>query len=427
MRRPGRAAPGRRSGSPRGLRRGPAGERRRGPARTRRAGLLFGAFALAALVLLGALAQRVGSLTFFNHQVTERAAMTDATGLAASDPVKIAGVTVGQVTGVGVDHGHAVVTFTLNRGVRIRTSTQTGLRAQNVLGQEFLYLYPGTTGPLLAAGASLPLDQSLGNAGVGALLNALGPFLTAVNPKEANTLLQSLVAALQGNESEVGSLIDNAATVSTTVGSIDAQVGAVIGNLDQVLTALANRSTDLGTLLDNLQTVSQALAGRNSLLDSVVTNLSHVTGEFAGLAQANQGTLRTAIDALDSVTGAVQQNEQQLSSGLTTLGTGLAPYTEVSSYGQFFAIQTIYLCLAGETVCTYNDPSSPPAGALPGGVVPPLPLASPAGGAGSRSGVGSSGSPGAAAPGAAPAGTAGSVLQMVAGIPATAAPSGSGS
>jgi len=385
------------------------GERRRGPARTLRAGLSFAVFAVVALVLLGGLAQRVGGLTFFGHQVTERALMTDATGLVSSDPVKIAGVTVGQVTGVGVDHGHAVVTFALNRGVHVRTSTQTGLRAQNVLGQEFLYLYPGATGPMLAPGGTLPLDQSLASAGVGALLNALGPFLAAVNPKEANTLLQSLVAALQGNESQVTSLIDNAATVSSTVGSIDTQVGSVIGNLDQVLTALAQRSTDLGTLLGNLQNVSQALAGRNSLLDSVVTNLSHVTGEFAGLAQANQGSLRTAIDALDSVTGAVQQNEQQLSSGLTTLGAGLAPYTQVSSYGQFFTIQTIYLCLAGETVCTYDNPNSPPAGALPGGVVPPVPLA-PASGKTAPTG-----------------GTAGSVLQMVAGATGAGAhSSGSG-
>jgi len=290
--------------------------------------------------------------------------------------------------------------------VHLRTSTQTGLRAQNVLGQEFLYLYPGTAGGTLRPGGVLPLENSLTTAGVGALLNALGPFLSAINPKEANTLVESVNAALQGNELQVDSLIDNAATVSSTVGSLDTQVGSVIDDLDQVLTALAKRSGDVGTLLDNLQTVSQSLASRNSVLDSVVTNLSKVTGELADLTQANQGNLATTIGDLDSVTNAVQQNEQQLASGLSTLGEGLAPYTEVSSYGQFFQIQTVYLCLAGETTCTYNEPGATPAGSLPGGLVPPDPLTSGT----SSSGTSSSGTGTGSAPG-----TAGSILRMVAG------------
>ncbi len=398
--------------------------KRKGAARTRRAAISFGVFVVVSLVLLAALTQRIGNLTFFGHQTTYQADMADVTGLISSDPVKIAGVTVGQVTGVGVRHGHAVVTFTVDDTVHLHTSTETGLRSQNVLGQEFLYLYPGTTGGILRPGGVLPLQNSLTTAGVGALLNALGPFLSAINPKEANTLVESVDAALQGNELQVNSLIDNAATVSSTVGSLDTQVGSVIDDLDQVLTALAKRRGDVGTLLDNLQTVSQSLASRNSVLDSVVSNLSKVTGELANLTRANQGNLATAIGDLNSVTNAVQQNEQQLSSGLSTLGAGLAPYTEISSYGQFFQIQTVYLCLAGETTCTYNQPGATPAGSLPGGLVPPDPFApgpssTTTSSGGAPSGTGSSGAGTGAAPG-----TVGSILRMVAG---NGSGSGSGS
>ncbi len=382
--------------------------KRKGPARTRRVAISFAVFVVVSLVLLAGLTQRIGNLTFFGHQTTYHADMADVTGLISSDPVKIAGVTVGQVTGVGVQHGHAVVTFAVNNDVHFRTSTETGLHAQNVLGQEFLYLYPGTTGKILPPGGVLPLNQSLTTAGVGALLNALGPFLSAINPRQANTLIESVDAAFQGNELRVNSLIDNAATVSSTVGSLDTQVGTVIDDLDQVLNALATRSGDVGTLLDNLQTVSQSLANRNSLLDSVVTNLSKVTGELADLVQANQANLATTIGNLDSVTNAVQQNEQQLSSGLSTLGAGLAPYTEVSSYGQFFQIKTVYLCLADETTCTYNEPGATPAGSLPGGLIAPDPFSS----ATTASPATTPSSSGAAS---APSPTPGSILRMVAG------------
>jgi phospholipid/cholesterol/gamma-HCH transport system substrate-binding protein len=244
---------------------------------------------------------------------------------------------------------------------------------------------------VLGADGTLPLSSDVGSASVGALLDALGPFLSAIDPAQANTFVESVVAALQGNEVQVDQLIDDSATVSQTVGSLDTQVGQVIDNLDLVLTALAQRSSDIGPLLDNLQTVSQSLASHNQLLDGVVDNLSAVAGEFASLVQDNQGNLQSAIDGLNSVTAEVQSHEQALSDGLSTLGTGLAPYTLISSYGQWFQVQTVYTCLADETTCTYVDAANPPAGSGPGGAVAP-----------------------AVTPGAAAA-TPGSVLRMVAG------------
>lgn len=373
-------------------------------AQTRRTGpaLKFTVFAVACLVLLVGLAARIGNLSFFTHRTTYQAQLSDATGLQTADAVKIAGVTVGQVTGISVQRGRALVSFEVDNSVHLRTSTKVGLQWHNVLGQQFLYLYPGATGTELAADATLGVSHDVSSASVGALLNALGPFLSAISPQQANTFVESVLAALQGNETKVNQLIADSATVSTTVGSLDSQVGQVIGNLDQVLTALAARSSDIGTLLDNLQSVAQTLAAHNNLLDSVVTNLSAVTGEFAGLVQANQGTLTQSIDNLQSVTAEVQSHQQALATGLSTLGSGLDPYTLISSYGQWFQIQTVYTCLAGQTVCSYYDGAHPPEGSSPGGGVPPPALGS---------------SQAAAAPGV-PSTTGGSplsILKMVAG------------
>jgi phospholipid/cholesterol/gamma-HCH transport system substrate-binding protein len=382
--------------------------RRMGPA------LKFGVFALVCLVLLAGLAIRIGNLSLFSHQTTYQAQLTDATGLQTSDDVKIAGVTVGQVTGISVKRGVAVVSFHLDNSVHLRASTQVGLQWHNLLGQQFLYLYPGSTGPRLIADATIPASHDVASASVGALLNALGPFLSAINPKQANTFVESVLAALQGNESQVTQLINDSATVSSTVGSLDSQVGQVIGNLDQVLTALAQRSSDVGSLLDNLQTVAQSLATHNGLLDSVVTNLSAVTGEFAGLIQSNQGNLQASINSLQSVTAEVQNHEQSLSTDLSTLGSGLNPYTEISSYGQWFQVQSVYTCLAAETTCTYFNSANAPAGSAPGGVVPP-----------SLGGAASAASAAEAPSAAAPSSAAPSSATPSSSAPSSAAPSSS--
>ena len=331
----------------------------------------FGVFVVVSLVLLVALAVRVGNISLFTHRNTYQAQLADVTGLQPNDAVKIAGVTVGQVTGIAVQRGHAIVTFSINNDVHLRSSTKSGLQQNNVLGQQFFYLYPGSAGRVIQAGYVIPLSQSIADPGVGAFLNALGPFLSAVNPAQSNTFVQSVLAALQGNEDKVDQLINDSATVSQTVGSLDTQVGQVIDALDQVLTALAQKSSDVGTLLDNLQSVSQTLAAHNDLLDTVVTNLSKFTGQIAAVVQSNQGNLASTISDLQSVTAVVQDHEKSLSAGLSTLGSGFNPYTLISNYGQWFQVKSVYTCLAGETNCSYNNGGNPPAGSGAFGGAPP--------------------------------------------------------
>ncbi len=174
--------------------------------------------------------------------------------------------------------------------------------------------------------------------------------------------MENVSGALEGDTAQINQLINSGATIANTVGALDSQVGAVITNLDQVLSAIASRSGDLGTLIDNLQTVASSLASKNSLLDNVVSNLSGVATDLANLIGSNQSVLTSTINNLSAVAADVQNNQGQLASSLSSLGSGLAPYIQISNFGQWFAIQTVYTCLANQTTCTYYEPSDPPPG-----------------------------------------------------------------
>ncbi len=345
--------------------------------RVRRSGIFqptalkVGAFALVCLILLAGLAARIGNITFFSHRVTYSAQLTDATGLTPSDDVKIAGVTVGQVSSVSLQHGHALVTFSVNSNVHLKSGTQAGLQWQNVIGQKFLYLFPSSSGRLLKAGSMIPLSNSVPEADVGALLNSLGPLLGALHPQQSNEIVEAFANTLNGDETQVDQLIQNAATVSQTVGSVDSQVGQLVTDLNQVMSALSSRSSDLGQVIANLQGVSQTLASRNDLLDQTVGNLGTISGEVASLESNTHGNLSNAITDLQAVSAEIQGRESELSQGLSTLGSGLAGYQEISSFGQWFQIQIVYSCLANETGgCNYYQGSNPPSGSGPGGTPP---------------------------------------------------------
>jgi phospholipid/cholesterol/gamma-HCH transport system substrate-binding protein len=213
----------------------------------------------------------------------------------------------------------------------------------------------------------MPLTHDVTDASIDTFLNSLGPVLASINAKEANAFVENVSGALEGDTAQINQLINSGAAVSSTVQALDSQVGQIIGNLNQVLTALASRSGDIDSLVTNLQTVSSALASKNSLLDGVVSNLSLVATDLAGLIGNNHNTITSSINNLQAVAADVQNNQQNLATSLSSLGAGLAPYIQISQWGQWFAVETVYTCLAGQSVCPYYQPGNPPSGSGPGG------------------------------------------------------------
>ncbi len=332
----------------------------------------FALFAFICLALLAGLAVKIGNISLFSSRHTIDAQLTDVTGLANGDTVNIAGVPVGRVASIGVQHGHALVALSINNSVALHGSTDVGLRWHNVIGQKEIELFPGHGGPLLVSGSTIPLTHDVTDASIDTFLNSLGPVLSSINPEEANKFVENVSGALEGDTAQINQLINSGATVSSTVQALDSQVGHIIGNLNQVLTALASRSGDIDSLVSNLQTVSSALASKNSLLDDVVGNLSLVATDLAGLIGNNHSTITSTIDNLQAVAADVENNQQNLASSLSSLGAGLAPYIQISQWGQWFAVETVYTCLAAQSVCPYYQPGNPPAGSGIGGS-PPLP------------------------------------------------------
>ncbi len=393
----------------------------------------FAVFALVCIVLLVGLAVKIGNISLFSNRHTVNAQLNDVTGLASGDTVNIAGVPVGQVSSISVQHGHALIGMSVDNTVTLHSSTDVGMRWHNVIGQKEIELFPGNDGQVLAPGATIPLSHDVTDASINAFLNSLGPVLSSINASQANAFVENVSGALEGDTAEINQLINSGATVSTTVEALDTQVGQVIGNLNQVLTALASRSGDIDTLVTNLQTVSSALASKNTLLDQVVGNLSLVATDLAQLIGNNHNTITSTIDNLQAVAADVQNHQQDLAQSLSTLGAGLAPYIQISQWGQWFAVQTIYTCLANQTICPYYQPSNPPAGSGPFGS-PPLPaplsgistpgLPSPEGNSGTGGNSNSSSSAGGSSSAAS---SLGLDLQAVSGLAGSGSATGTGS
>lgn len=317
---------------------------------TGRTGAKLVAYALVCVFVLLYIISLIGNVHFFEKTKSYKARLSDATGLLQNDSVKIAGVEIGKVTGIHLDKGTAIVTFQVRSNVRVPKGTGFAVRWRNLLGQKYLYLYPPPKGgPAQNPKKIMPISDERQSADIGKFLNAIGPVLSAIDPKKANEFVESLNQALDGNDARVRDLLSNAAQISNTVGGLDTQVGSIIDNLSQVLGALAARNQDLVSTISNLKNLSGTLADHSNTITTLLDQFTSLNHQIDALLNRSGSDFTSAITNLQTVVNAVSQDHGDLDKALSTLPAGLLGYFRISRYGQWFQVRSLVTCIVGDT------------------------------------------------------------------------------
>ena len=82
------------------------------------------------------------------------------------------------------------------------------MRWRNLIGQRYVYLYPGqNTVDALADGDDIKTTESVVD--LGELFNRLGPIVGGLDPRQVNDFLDTVTQALDGNQDKLGKAIDD--------------------------------------------------------------------------------------------------------------------------------------------------------------------------------------------------------------------------
>jgi virulence factor Mce-like protein len=242
-----------------------------------------------------------GSLPF-QHPFQVRAVLSSATQLHGGSPVRIAGINVGQVTGVRRGPGStALVTMRIaDRGLPLHRDATLKVRPRLFLeGNFFVDLRPGTPqSPVLRSGGTIPLAQT-------AVAVQLDQVLSALK-QDTRAQLQGLVGeyatALRGGGAQ--------AINRTFAPSAPAFKGVAV--VAQAARGL--RPGDLRAALRDGDRITAALASRRQQLASLVTAFARTSGVFAAHAADVQAsltglarTLRVAPPALAAIDAALPE------------------------------------------------------------------------------------------------------------------------
>ncbi len=126
-----------------------------------------GIFVLLGIAALVVLALRVGNLSGFayNDGYVLHADFTNVGSLKARSPVKLGGVTIGEVTHIGMDPKTfmANVTMRIEPKVKLPTDTGASIYTEGLLGEQYVAVQPGGMPQDLKPGGTITMTQSAVN------------------------------------------------------------------------------------------------------------------------------------------------------------------------------------------------------------------------------------------------------------------------
>lgn len=271
------------------------------------------------------------------------AEFTNVSGLENGDVVRVAGVEVGKVEEIAFNSDATVrVKFAAIESVALTTGSRAAIRYDNVFGDRYLALQEGAGGmEILAPGQTIPTARTVPALDLDAVIGGFKPLFRALDPQKVNELSGQLINALQGQGATVGSFLDQAAAVTSTLADRDDLIGQVIVNLNVVLGSLGDQSERLDNAVVSLSELVKGLAARKMDISNAVGYTDAAANSIADLLTKARQPFQKVVHETDRVAAIAVADHEYLDNIINTLPDKYRALGRQAIYGDFFSF---YLC-----------------------------------------------------------------------------------
>ena len=287
-----------------------------------------------------------GTLPFNAQGYRFSVEFNQATELAPNAQVDIAGVTVGHVNSVGLDHRTGLTRAVIqidHQYVPRPADTRAILRQKTLLGETYVQLSAGDpNGPKLRDGATLPQGQVAESVQLDQILNTFSPKTRAAFQtwmQQGGTALTNRGEQFNAAFAELYPFATNVNAVLAVLQRQRSATSTLLHDGGQVFSALSSSPAQLQGLVRNSNRLFATTAGRNAALAATIRAFP------AFLAQTRATTYRVSrfavntkplIDELHPVAKQLNpalESVDLLAPQLQTLTTNLRPLTDAGKAG----------------------------------------------------------------------------------------------
>lgn len=272
-------------------------------------------------------------LPFINTGKHYSAYFAEAAGLTAGAPVQVAGFKVGEVSDVALDGNRVLVTFTVDKAIRLGDRTEAAIKTKTLLGARVVAVASRGDGELTGP---IPAERTTSPYELPTALSDLATTISDLDTGQLNASLSTLAQTFQDTPPDVNAAVAGVARFSEVVGKRDAELRRLLANANKVTGVLAERSDQLVALVHDSNALLAQLRTQSAALDAVSANISALSQQLSGLVADNKDQLRPALDKINGVLTIVDNHKADLQKSVKLLGQYSLSLGESVSTGPFF-------------------------------------------------------------------------------------------
>ena len=313
--------------------------------------LIVGAAGIALTVAAVVIGLQYKQLPFVHQTRQYSAYFAEAGGLTSGSGVQVSGYAVGTVSGVTLDGARVLVSFNVNKGVRLGDRSEAAIKTKSLLGTKVLEVLPRGNGEL---SGPIPLDRT---APPYQLADALGDLATTVEGLDTSQLshsFQTLAQTFADTPPDLRVAVQGLARFSQSLDTRDTQLRNLLANANKATKVLAQRSDQVAGLIADTNALLGELRTESNAVEHISANLSYLARQLSGLVSDNGQQLRPALDKLNAVLTILADRKGRLQDAIKRLNAYAMSLGESVSAGPWFNAYLVNL-LPGQFMQPFID------------------------------------------------------------------------
>ncbi len=308
--------------------------------------LKLGGFTIFTIIVTLWLASVIGKLTFFDNTYQINAVFTDATGILKGDPVKIAGVEIGHVTGFEVIEGEARLQLEIRGDVDLPENAIADIKFLNLLGQRVVNIVrpDEPSSEMLAEGGTIPVSNTRPALDLSVVFNNMRPLIQSTNPEEINTVARAVLKVFEGREGDLAGILGNVGDLTSTLAERDQRLARLVENLDDVTAVLNSQEANIRTSLDEFTRFMESLADLTPQLERTIEDLTVASDKFGTLMARNRVNLQHDLADLATLLEIINENLGPLDRIAKNLKEVLMSTARSQGYGKWYNLYVVNFC-----------------------------------------------------------------------------------
>ncbi|MFI0236415.1 MCE family protein [Streptomyces sp. NPDC016845] len=275
---------------------------------------------LVVLALLGLAAVNATSLPVIGGGTGYTADFTEAAGLDDGDEVRIAGVKVGEVTGVGLDGNKVKVSFDIESdSTWIGDRTTAAIAIKTLLGEKYVALDP-VGGERQDPGARIPVSRTTSPYDVTEAFEDLSGTIDQIDTKQLAASFETISETFKDSPPDVRAAVKGLSALSKTVSSRDTELAQLLAGSKKLTRTLQTKQSSFETLIDDGGSLLGELKQRRAAIKALLSGSQALGRELGGLVADNEKQLGPTLQALGRVTDVLEKNQGKLDKTLALVG-----------------------------------------------------------------------------------------------------------